>query len=159
MHVSHQCGVAMTKPNVILGYIRSISSKDKEVLVPFSTTLVRRYLEYCVQFCLPVIKKDAELEQVYRRTARMSKRMESLSYKMKLKELGLFSLGKLGVRRDTASFNKYIRKQNTRAGKELLKLGDNIDQRTGGYKLSMNRLHLENRERFLTDVVLQYLSH
>lgn len=45
---------------------------------------------------------------------------------------------------------KYIRRINTRKGKEQFKLKDNVDTRTNGYKLAMNKSRLEISRSFPT---------
>jgi len=52
-------------------------------------------MTYCVQLWEPHFKKDVDkLERVQRRTARMIRGLENMTYKKKLKELDLFSLEK-----------------------------------------------------------------
>ena len=56
------------------------------------------HLEYCVQVWNPQYRKDIDLlECIQRRVTKIIKMMEHLSYKDRLRELGLFRLEKRGL--------------------------------------------------------------
>ena len=72
MKVSEQCRIAASKGNQILGLIRrTITYKEKHLIVPLYKAIVRPHLEYCIQAWRPYRKKDIDkLERIQRRATK-----------------------------------------------------------------------------------------
>ncbi|TRZ10370.1 hypothetical protein HGM15179_016735 [Zosterops borbonicus] len=117
---------------------------------PPCSALVRPHLECCVQFWPPQYKRDMELlEQVQQRATKMMEGLKHLSYKDRLREVGLFSLKKRQLRGDLINVCRYLKGMCQENGTRLLVVPSN-GIRGNGQKQIHRSFLLNMRKNFFT---------
>ena len=102
LNISEQCGIAASKGNQILRLIgRTITYKEKQLIVPLYKAIIRPHLEHCIQAWRPYRKKDIDkLERIQRRATKMIPELRYLSYESRLLQSGLTTLETRRLRGD-----------------------------------------------------------
>ncbi|KAK4831886.1 hypothetical protein QYF61_020033 [Mycteria americana] len=137
--LSQQCALAAKKSKSILGCIISDET----------------HLECRVQFCVPQSKRDMGLlEQVQQQSTKMTKALKNLSYEERLRELGLFSLEKKGLRGDLIHVQERCKEDRTR----LFSVLSSVWARGNGLKLKNRKFLLNIRKNFFTVRVIKHRS-
>ncbi|GAB0182054.1 hypothetical protein GRJ2_000670700 [Grus japonensis] len=150
--MSEQCAAVAKKANRMLGFIKGITSRDEEVIIPLCSALVRPHLEYCVQFWSLLYKKDVNrLRRVQRRATKMIKGLGSLPYEERLRELDLFSLGKRRLRRDLVTVFWYL-KGDYKENRDSLFTRSHMENMRGNGR----KFLLDTRGKFFT---MRTISH
>ena len=109
--VSKQCAAAAKKGYQILGLIsRTFICKKRRIMLQLYKSLVRPFLDYCIQAWRPHLHKDIDvLERVQRRATRMVEECRGLEYVRRLEALKLTTLETRRVRADLIETFKIVK--------------------------------------------------
>src|SRR6266536_4144867 len=155
LKVSSQCTKSVNRANQVLGMIyRTITCKNKEIILKLYKTLVRPHLEYCIQAWNPWLIKDIEkIERVQHRATRMIPALKKLTYENRLSELGITTLETRRLRGDLIEVFKILKGLEGIDRDKLFLLSFN---KLRGHDLKLYKRHcrLDIRKYFFTQRIV-----
>jgi len=122
LSMTQQCMLAAQKGNCVQSCIkRSMASRAREGILPLCSMLVRPHQESCVQLWSPQHSKDMDLlEQGQRRTTKVIRGLEHLSYEDRLRQMGLFSLEMRRLQGDLIAAFQYLKGPTRKLERDFL---------------------------------------
>ena len=137
LDMSQQCAFPAQKTYCILScFKRGRASRERERTVALCFAFMGPCLQHCFQAWGPQHKKDAELlERFQRRAMKMIRGLEHLSYKDRLRDLGLFILENRRLLEDLTAAFQYSKGTCKQEGNQLFTKVDSDRTKRNGFKL------------------------
>lgn len=90
-----QCALVTKKTNSLVGCIQKhVAQRSKGVILPLFSALMRHFWVLCPSLGSPTEERHKNMGEIQQRDTKMIERLENLTYKEKLRELGLLRLQK-----------------------------------------------------------------
>jgi len=156
MKFAEHCNSVVNSANATLGMIkRTITSRNKDIMVRLYKALVRPKLEYCVQVWRPFLKKDIEkLESVQHRATKMISACRNMSYSERLKFTGLTTLEDRRDRGDLIEVFKFVKGFSKVNTSKFFVFSNSTGTRGHEYKLQKSRSRLNIRKHYFSQRVV-----
>jgi len=157
--MSQQCALAAQEANHTLDCIKSsMASRAREVILPLCWALGTPHPESCIQLWSPQHGKDMELlEWVQRRATKMIRGLEHLCCEERLRELGLFSLEKRGLRGDLIAAFQYLKGAYRKDGDRIFSRACSDRTRGNGFNLKEGKFRLAIQKKYFALRVVKLL--
>jgi len=142
-----QCLDSYSKARQMLGMLkRTITARNREVLIPLHKSLVRPHLEYCSSAWSPHYQKDKDLiKKVQHRFTRMFADLKPLPYDDRLHNLGIWSLEERRNRADLIEVFKIVKGLSSVPLNRFFTLSHN--EKTRGHHYKLIKTHCTNDVR------------
>ncbi len=126
--------------------------KNKDVILPLYTSLVRPHLEYTVQFWSPHHAKDiVKLEAIQQRITKMIMSLGNKSYEGRLARLNLFSLEKRRFRGKITECLKKLKRFTNVDARKTFSIDNTSRARNNRVKLRCKQVQLDCTKFFFTN--------
>ena len=146
----NQVDASFKKSNRVLGFIsRNFHYKDKDIMLPMYTSLVRPHLEFAIQFWSPHLRGDInKMERIQHRATKMIPELRFKTYPQRLEELKLISLERRRLRGQLIETYKYLNGFTKASPEGLFDRDPNQRNRNNGQKLQLKPFRTSVAENF-----------